>query len=234
MKSIKAFLLFASFFIFHASFAQIDPFEIGVEAGPSLIYMYGNTVIVKNNPWIGVSTGLSFQYNVPKIFSNRVIVSIKTGLSYDRKGEAKTNSPYTNDMGNVIGYQRTNLNLNYLTLPVLAKVSVLLKKEIKFFVDAGPYVSLLAHADETYSVKNYGGPTPGLKKIDCGAQIGIGAAIPIARQFEISIEERTSVGLLNISTRPVINNGNIKTLSSALLVGFNYKFGKIKTRPKAS
>jgi len=233
MTPIKCIALCLLLFLAFSSFAQNNKYDIGLEGGPSLMYMYGNTVIVKNNPWISVSTGAAFQYNVPKIFLKRLTLSVKTGLYYDRKGDEKTFSSI-----NPSGIQETNvklhLNLNYLTVPVLAKASILAGKGVKVFVDAGPYLSVLINAQASFS---NGEPntinTSNFKRVDSGVQAGIGCTIPIGRQFEISVEDRNSIGLLNISSLPVINNGTIKTFSSALLFGFNYKFGKAKIDSKS-
>jgi hypothetical protein len=205
------------------SFAQTNKFDIGVDAGPGLIYMYGNDIITKyNQPSVGVSADISFQYNINKIFS------LKTMLSYDLKGNQAT-VYFTNQNGVNTGEKGTiHSYLDYLTLPILAKATF--GRKIRFFVNAGPYISALVKTSNNYNNVAY--VNGSLKPIDSGIQAGLGLTVPIKQYFELSIEDRNSVGLLNISRQPVINNGTVKTFSSALLVGFNYKFGKGQTKVK--
>ena len=192
-----------------------------MDAGPSLIYMYGNYIITKyNQPSIGTSADISFQYNINKIFSFRTI------LAYDLKGNQAIVNRVTT-AGNSNGSETIHYYLNYLTLPLLAKASF--GRTIKFFVNAGPYIAVLIRPNYNYSRDINGS----LKPIDSGIQAGVGFTIPIGHQFEFSFEDRNSVGLLNISRLPVISNGTIKTFSSAFLVGFNYKFDKKLSKTKS-
>jgi hypothetical protein len=129
------------------------------------------------------------------------------------------------------------VNLNYLTLPVLGKASF--GKKVKFFIDGGPYLSVLMEANDRY-LEPGTNPTivnlykhGDLKPFNSGIQAGVGITIPIKQQFELSFEDRNSVGLFNLNHQtqmPV----DIKTFSSSFLFGLNYKFGKKRNTGKSA
>jgi hypothetical protein len=216
MKPIKCIALSLLLSLTAISSAQPGKFEISMDFGPGLIDMWpvGDGLYT---PEIGVSANIFFQYNVNNL------IAIKSGLSYDLKGTGVFNNTYFPAPFLVSG---GDVMLHYLTLPILAKATF--GKKIKFFLDVGPYLSVLVHAYERDESGNNLYKHGDLKPYDSGIQADIGFAIPINNYFEFSFENRSSLGLLNIG------DYNRKTLSSAFLIGFNYKFGKVHNTSKTS
>jgi hypothetical protein len=221
-------------FLTSLSFSQTNKFDIGIDAGPSLILMYGYNASqyksIAPKMGIGTSGSLSFQYNINAIFS------VKTGLQYDLEG---CTQPLVlillNGGAAVPEYLPQRLNLNYMTIPFLAKASI--GKKIKFLIDIGPYLSILTIAngkvfETSYPVIYDQNIRPSLKPYNFGVQAGVGIAIPIKTKYEITFEDRNSIGLIDIRKEPSAYLP-IKTFSSAFLLGFNYKFGKAKTTTKS-
>lgn len=199
-------------------FAQ-DKFALGAEAGPGITGLSGN-------PDLAISAGAYFQYNFSRHFS------ICTGFNYDRKGDV--NSAYSGYYGynGYIGPGKSHDYLDYLTLPVMARASV--GKKVIFFVEAGEFISALLLAEEAdvqpgnaRSAFNGTFPeTSEYKRIDFGLILGAGIKIPIDKGFAIVIEERNSIGLVNVNNESNID-GYAQTMSFDMLLGFSYSFGKV-------
>ena len=69
-----------------------------------------------NDPTIGFSCGLTFQYNFPKL------ISIRTNIAFERKGAIAKNQAI-DEFGNQIGEVTIHTNFDYLTIPLLAKLT---------------------------------------------------------------------------------------------------------------
>ncbi len=97
------------------------------------------------------------------------------------------------------GGSKNNLNLGYLELPVLAKYSF-----GPVYINAGPSIGLLVSKEEKV-IKNYGSE---FKKIDVGALLGAGVALP-AGPGKVIIDARYQLGLNNISEAGDVKNRGI-------------------------
>lgn len=204
--------------------AQNSMFDLGLEGGPNLSTMLISSSIpgldFDPNPAIYGSGGFIFQYN----FKN--FLSLKTGLSYQRKGYQINNTFFSDVSGNVIGTGKISSRFDYLTFPVLVKASF--GKKVSFFVNAGPYVGyLLAKTDRMKMNKqetiykddlNYSG----FNRWDFGIASGVGVAIPIRTYWVISVEARNYSGLMDI-TKP--STTKWLTNTTDLRVGVAYKLG---------
>lgn len=204
--------------------AQNSMFDLGLEGGPNLSTMLISSSIpgldFDPNPAIYGSGGFIFQYN----FKN--FLSLKTGLSYQRKGYQINNTFFSDVSGNVIGTGKISSRFDYLTFPVLVKASF--GKKVSFFVNAGPYVGyLLAKTDRMKMNKqetiykddlNYSG----FNRWDFGIASGVGIAIPIRTYWVISVEARNYSGLMDI-TKP--STTKWLTNTTDLRVGVAYKLG---------
>ena len=207
--------------------AQENRFNVGLEAGPGLTLLYGNQILKAwNRPDAGCAAGVSFQYNFEKI------VSIRTGIDYQHEGSAvkiTANNPF----GPSTPLSGHNI-LNYLVVPVLARVSFV--KKIRFFLDAGTYLGILLKATEETDPflgypKSKTDYTKNLLRADVGLCVGPGISVPVAKNLEISFEARNNIGLLNIATRQVYGGGSIKTYTVNFLFGMEYKFGERQPPP---
>lgn len=187
---------------------QVSKFEIGLEGGPSLTSLRGNDILEDfNDPTIGYSGGVTFQYNFPKL------ISIRTNITYERKGVvAKFNAKDIN--GNQIGEIKAHSNFDYLIIPVLARLNF--GSKLNFFVNAGPYFGyLIKHTSFTEAFNEFPESTmdntANFKRFDTGLTSGLGCGLPIKNNFTMTIEVRHNLGLYNISELPVANEGKILT-----------------------
>lgn len=214
-------------------FGQEKRFEVGVEGGLSRTSLWGNELLNKgfNKLTIGYSGGLAFQYNVSKTFS------IRSGVGYDLKGNSSKSYLYPDISGNDIGKYRARSNFHYLTVPILGKFTI--GKKGQFFINVGPYIGYLLKHNFILKVNvfeefedEYGkrfaeksSVIDNLKRLDFSLTTGLGVALPVNDQLSLSLELRNNLGLYDISTLPVYNDGTIKTNSTNLLVGLSYCFG---------
>ena len=104
--------------------------------------------------------------------------SIKVKAIYDRKGWDKD---FITDMnGNAV---RTNIDLDYLTIPVMANWHFGSKRN--WYLNFGPYVGFLMSAKETTfdtDLKDFFNST------DAGLALGIGVKIPLSDKLKLFFE----------------------------------------------
>lgn len=206
-----------------STYGQSSKFDIGVEGGPSLIFLRGDDLNEKlYKPNIGYSGGLFFQYNFKKI------VSLRTNISYERKG-AVLNAQLVEPEANIIGEVTSQTNFDYLTLPLLVRGTF--GRKVHFFLNTGPYFGFLTK--QTFIIKDTKNPTKKIdntsfldKRFDIGITTGIGLSIPIKTNFLISFETRNNLGLYNTSAFPIAKDLPVKTNSTNFLLGFAYKLGQ--------
>jgi len=204
------------------TFAQTNKFEVGLEMGPSLVSFRGNDILDNNNDLsFGFSSGLTFQYNFPKL------ISIRTNISFERK-TLTTQYMVTDQYGNETGEITFHSYFDYLTIPILGRLTF--GKKINFFVNAGPYIGYLIKQTDVVEAfgefeKTKTDNTDNYKRTDFGITTGLGARFPVKKKLYLSIEIRNNFGLTNISSISVVNDGSIKTNSTNLLVGIEYRFG---------
>lgn len=204
------------------SYGQIKRFEVGVEGGLGPTFIRGNSKPpAYSDPKIGFTGGFTFQFNLPNI------VSLRSGLSYDRKG-ASEKITETDNTGVITGEFSVDRNFDYLTIPVLARISF--GKRFKFFTNLGPYIGILLR--QTTVIEEHTGfpgettdDTHNFKRFDIGMSAGIGGGFPVNDRFMITIEARYNLGLYNVSKVPLSNNGSILTNSTNLIIGVAYCFG---------
>jgi hypothetical protein len=223
MTIAKSFTLgLIVFLICITTYGQTNKFDLGIDVGPSIISLRGNDIIkVFHKPTIGFSSGLSFQYNFKKIFS------IRTNIAFERKGSVLT-MPLTDLNGNSTGNVTIHTNFDYLTLPILFRATI--GKKVHYYINAGPFLGYLIK--QTFVSR--GDSTPNTtsdntflsKRYDVGLSTGLGVLVPIKQKFAIAFEARNNLGLNNLSTVQVVNNGSIKTNSINFHFCFAYRFGQ--------
>jgi hypothetical protein len=220
------FSLLLSVCIYSFSFSQDSKFEIGIQAGNSLVSMRHTGY--SQYPYrfkSAFSAGLFVQYNINKYFSLRV------EPGYEKKGYDTSYDSTFIENGNPIKILQEfpiTANFNYITIPVLARASI--GKKVKYFINAGPYVGFLMSQNiiYNYGVVNYDkykyNTAHNYKTLDFGITTGLGMYIPMKNIFALSFEIRNNLGLMNISN-PTYNSDINKTLAFNLLLGFSYRIG---------
>lgn len=183
-----------------ASFAQDKgDVEFGVNIGYNVSNITNNDQRISSDSGNGLNVGVAADY----FFSDRW--SIKGKLIYDQKG-------WNNDN---LGFGVTDINLDYLTVPVMANWHFGSKRN--WYLNFGPYVGFLMNAEDTRSKIDV---KPLLNTTDFGLAFGIGVKIPVSDKLKVSLEYDGQSGLTS-----VFNNGGLGTVTgarSAFNVGLNF------------
>lgn len=135
--------------------------------------------------------------------------SLKGKIIYDQKG---WDNGYFDDGINEF---RTNYNLNYLTIPVMANWHFGKKKN--WNLNFGPYAGFLLSAEETAyntNVKEF------FNTNDFGLNIGIGVKFPLSNKLKLNIEYEAQSGFSDVFKDN--NNKRIIGTRGALNVGLNF------------
>lgn len=150
-----------------------------------------------------VGHGLNVGFAADYYFSDRW--SIKGKLIYDQKG-------WDNDN---IGFGKTNINLHYITVPVMA--SWHFGNERNLYLNFGPYIGFLATAEDSRSGTD-------LKELfnstDFGLSFGIGIKVPVSDKLKIYFEYDGQSGLSNVFKDN--SAGHIQGYRGAFNVGVNF------------
>lgn len=208
-------------------FSNSSQFDLGISGGPGMITLRGNTYIDEHHkPAIGFATGITAQYNFPKI------ISVRAEFGFARKGsQLNEELTFTDANGNVIGTDRLIVQnqFDYLQVPLVIRASI--GKKMKYFVNAGMYGGYLLNQTIITNQTDYSPAidtdnTGNMERLDLGIVSGFGIEYPIGKRFAASCEIRNSYGLYNTSKVPLYQGGWIKTNSTNLLFNFVYRIGE--------
>ena len=197
MKNIFITMLFALGSITTSSAQDKGDLEFGVNIGYNSSSITDGYLAADNGS--GVNIGLAADY----FFSDSW--SIKTKLIYDQKG-------WNNDN---LGNGRTNINLDYLTIPVMANWHFAKKRN--WYLNFGPYVGFLMTAEDS---KNGIDVKDALNTTDFGIAFGIGVKIPVSNKLKIYFEYDAQSGFSDIfKDNPA---GSVQGYRGAFNVGLNF------------
>ncbi len=192
--------------------AQKPSYLVGISGSAAIGKLYGNSILKMHKYAPGFSGGLTFEMKMKQNFS------LCTALQFDRKGDLfETNM--TGFGPNPVDLTKFHSRLSYLTIPLALRKTI--GKKSQYFVNIGTYASyLLSYTLITENSLGRNKTTAsGFNPIDIGIIAGAGVQFHLVKNYRISFEARESLGLLNISSLPVINNGTIKTNFIQLLIG---------------
>jgi hypothetical protein len=217
MKKIT--FLFLSLVWSYSSYCQKSKITLGLELTPTMNSIRGNSFVNSFNPLFSFSTGLNIEYIINDKYS------IKSGLTYDKKG-AKTEIDYRDANGGPLTPIDVRENFNYLVLPILGSFSS--HGNTKFYFDAGPYIGFLLSQKEIWeSNGSFPGKTSdytaSTKKIDLGLSLGLGVKIPLKDHWLILVGLKENLGLINTSKYLAVDNSSVKTNSFGIQLSFKYK-----------
>ncbi len=213
--------------------AQQGTWSIGIEGGPGLSLIYGSEgVYGSSDPALSGAAGITGEYGFAGSFSAKV------ALHYERVSTITDNHSALLPAGGRLKY-----NLDYLSLPVLVKWST--GGRIRFFVNAGPCVSLLLQESTWYlpdngSKEKVADETGAYHQINLAVTAGAGIAVPVGKRFQLSLEVRDNFGVLNIrsvasgfeqNSAMAVEKPTGHTNSTLLLAGISYRFGGSKGLP---
>ncbi|MCF6133523.1 porin family protein [Flavobacterium wongokense] len=114
--------------------------------------------------------------------------SIKGKLIYDQKG---WDNDYIEDIGGNV--YPTDINLNYLTIPVMANWHFGNKKN--WYLNFGPYLGFLLDAKDTRFDSDI---SDAFNSNDFGLAVGIGVKIPVSNKLKIFLEYDGQGGFTDI------------------------------------
>lgn len=206
---IKRFLSILAVGMSLATFGQNSKgdMELGFNSGINFS-LVGNNVGNSNS-----STGFNISASADYFFSNRW--SLKSKLIYDKKGWDDGFVEDTSLDPSLQGSYKTDFNLNYLTIPVLA--SWHFGKKRNWYLHFGPYAGILLNAKETTGDNKL---TNVFNTFDIGASLGIGVKIPLSEKLKLSLEYDEQAGFKEIFKE---NSGSTITNSrSSINVGVNF------------
>lgn len=200
--------------------AQSPRFEIGLQAGPSLAWLSGNTVINNWNAKPAYAGGFTLQYDLtPRI-------GLRIGLGYQQKG-TMVDALFTDAEGFPIRTVKIHQNMEYLTIPLMARASF--GKKHRIVMGLGGYAGYLMNARYVYkNVPEFSDTqlTSNFLDLDYGLCASVAGAFALSEHLYLNTEVRYDKGLRNISALTVVNDGSIRTNAVSLLVGCSYRFGK--------
>ncbi|MEX0966394.1 MAG: porin family protein [Bacteroidia bacterium] len=217
IRNIVFTTLFALAFFSVTASAQSHKWQIGVEGGPGISSMRGDTFWDPYNPALAYYCGVAVQYNVSRHFS------LKTGLALERKGTYAEFS-MTDQFGRPAGKSKIHNNFYYSSIPLLGHLSF--GNKFKFFINAGPYVAFLLnqvmvlkpwrHQPEMRVDR-----TENYKRLDLGIAGGIGVGTQLGELFFLSLEVRDNLGLYQIYGSEHFPK---RTNAAYAIVGLAYQF----------
>ncbi len=193
MKKRIAFTLLTFCFFFHTSSGQEKgKVEFGVNAG------YNSATVSSDDVTADYGDGFNLGFSADYYFSNRW--SIKGKLIYDQKG---WNRGFSEDVNTGVSY-KTNYNLDYITIPVMANWHFAKKRN--WYLNFGPYIGFLMRAEET----RFGTDVKyAFNTTDFGLALGVGVKIPVSDKLKLSIEYETQSGMSEVfkdSEEPFTNS----------------------------
>lgn len=201
-------------------YAQTSRASFEVAGGPGYSFLPGSTSPPDK---IGFQIGLFSNIRINNM------VSIHTGISFDRKG-SKYSSTHLYDFRNAED-DMLDLNYDYFTIPLVLRITF--QKPFKFYINSGLYGACL-HSNLLISNGLYEGyicynNTPFAPAYDFGLVNGIGVLLPLHQQVELTVELRNNRGLSNIVGNPDYIFGGearVRTNLTTLIVGISIRLGK--------
>jgi hypothetical protein len=213
MKKISTFFLIGFLFLFNYSNSQVS---IGVKAGLTLSKLKYN------------SSGLTFStsnlasptFGIPIEFRLSDIFALQSEINFITKGGSQSENYSFFGLG-IISYE-SEMIINYIEVPVLAKVS-LLAKTVRVNLLAGPAFAY-GLSGKTKSVSNLNGvikteeekinfEKDDLNRLDISVNLGIGSSLNIGTN-QLFLDIRYQWGLLNMDTSdydPTEENLNVNS-----------------------
>lgn len=183
---------------------QVTSIQIGIETGLCTANLWGSERLMENNyskggRYFGASTIVSFRNGI----------SLKTGMSLERKGRQ---SFYTSNATEQLPAQDYTWqeHIDYVTIPLLFHYSQ--GGMVRLFFDGGTYVGVRvgtstdivssAALPEVFAP----GPHP-YKRGDIGLAAGIGVSVGLSNRMVFEVGARDNLGLINIAGLPVRKKG---------------------------
>ena len=225
MKKILLSTIFL--FISFLNYSQNSKMKFGIQAGLNYSNFRGYEVPV--SPFYSESPAFSFLGGLNLEYQIKDKLSLKFELNFERKIQKADNTIEIIDgvdgFSEIYNYT-SKKNYNYLVLPIMLKYCFTEKSS--FYANGGPFIGYLLKSNITNDLGQIDGlnnePVETTKlnnKTDFGLSFGFGKTIEINNKNSIFIEVRENLGLTNTSKNKVWGNGEVKTNSLNLIIGFS-------------
>lgn len=146
-------------------------------------------------------------------------VGVQAELNYDLKGARGDITSYNSSGNKILSYSQ-NLQLHYVTVPVMARLN-LGSGKFKVIANAGFYYGFLAGAWVNPQTKDISHDvTSDFNRNDLGLAAGAGFLYQLTPSYGLSLEWRNNTGFLSVS--PTANNQFNR--SNNVQLGMHYTF----------
>lgn len=194
-------------FVFTSSAQDKGKLELGLHVGLNSSNI--STGYDSADPSISFNLGASADY----YFSDRW--SLKAKFIYDRKGWDNDFILVSDQFDPVNRYARTDINLDYLTIPVMAGWHFGSKRN--WYINFGPYIGFLMNAKDTTLDSDL---KDSFNKVDGGIAFGIGVKIPVSNKIKFFIEYEGQGGISEVFKYN--EDDQITNARSSFNVGINF------------
>jgi hypothetical protein len=194
--------------------------SIGIVAGPCLMGITGNrTVDEQMGAKLAFYAGLSSQVKVYRS------ATLDIGLMYERKG-SRLAAVMTDPQGNK-GKLVSNINLDYITLPVLAGIRRQFTEHICLYMGIGGYTGYLVHhgiVNKSDFAKQYPPDSQQslLRDFDFGLSAAAKGYYALKNNLALSMGLTYALGLRNISAAVIADGGQLNTRAAGFQVGLHW------------
>lgn len=210
--------IFLFIFISLSSIASAQ-IRLGVRSGltfNNLLYLQPQDPDLKSNSreFIYFNAAAVANYKINNFFS------LQTEFIYTKLGKDYTQHSYqTNIFGDVYtNYTPIKIRLQYLEIPVLAKLTLFGNNKVNFDILAGGFAGYKLSAQQKTDDAPFHNTSGDYTSWNAGITIGLGFSIMKQRMF---FEMRANRGLLNINTQ----NDKVNTSQAMYTIGY-YLFRK--------
>jgi len=200
-KTFSALLVFASVLVFGPVAARSEVTGFGIKAGVAMSNIFGRDVYDQKFR-AGFSYGIFMTYGFGRTFA------VQPELLFVMKG-----SKYVNGVGS--DAYRETMSLEYVELPILAKVYLPLSRNFRILVFAGPApaLNIRARVDARFAGESQQETLDNVMGVDVGLAVGAGIEVPVGRG-RITFDARYTAGLTTLSKEADddIRNGAVSFL----------------------
>jgi opacity protein-like surface antigen len=226
----KLLLSISLLLISYLNYSQNSNIKFGIHAGLNYSTFYGYDIPEVFDPVYSESPAFAFLGGINIEYQIKEKLSLKLELNYERKSQKGNNNNIAiGDIDDLT--QRYNFtskkNNDYLVLPIMVKYNF--GNKDSFYANGGPFIGYLLKSNITNDLGDIEGINNGTvvttdlnNKTDFGLAIGLGKMIEINEKNSISIEIRENLGLTNTSKGKVWGNGEAKTNSLNLIIGYQF------------
>ncbi|MGE5432811.1 MAG: porin family protein [Syntrophomonadaceae bacterium] len=232
---LKTLLLVSVLIAFQADASNAQNFSLGIKGGGSLIrmdferpfYIYNQSKTpAEYKTAYGYTFGLSATYKFSRL------ISLETDMLYELKG---TKHGY--EQASLSGYNPTKItyiyNLNYVAIPVLAKIFLPVESPLKPHLALGTSFNFLLNSNMHYTLErdprlnytmeyipSYYDLNSKTNSFDFGLIAGLGADYNLA-SGTISLEARYELGVANLDKG--LGTGPVNNKTFSVLLGYSIR-----------